>query len=142
MPYNFKTFGYEENEIMMLQDAEQAIDKADKWAWVKNTPTRLDYSFCADPEFQLICNNLRYLDHDSVTMAWTMKMMKKLATEGEEMHSQMMTPAAVEKEVMKRTPEMDAKVLLAYNNLEAFRSLPKWAKEYLRIYPQVLATKK
>lgn len=54
----------------------------------------------------------------------------------------MITPTATEKEGIKRTPEMDAKVLDVYGNLPAFKSLPKWAKEYLRIYPQVLATKK
>ena len=140
MPSFKNMLGYTEDEIVMLQDAEWAIDAANKWAWVRETPTRMDYSFCADPEFQEICNHMKYLDHTSVTMAWTMKMMKKLANEGDEMVSQMM-PVAKKKEI-ERTPEMDAKVLLAYNNLEAFKTLPKWAKEYLRVYPQVLATKK
>jgi len=142
MPYNYSDLTHEETEIEMLKDAEKAIDAADMWTYIRETPVRADYSFCADPEFDKIGMYLHYPEHTSVTLAWTMKMMHKIANEGKEMSSHMITPSAPEKKGVERTPEMDEKVLKAYNNLEAFKTLPKWAKEYVRLYPQVLATRK
>jgi len=139
MPYNYSTLGFDEEEIKMLQDAEQAIDKADKWTYVKESPVHADYSFVMDVEFEKICQNLRYMEHTSVSLAWTMKIMKQIAQEGDDMHTHMMTPDAAKKHVIERTAEMDEKVLETYKNLPAFKPMPKWAKEYLRVYPQVLA---
>ena len=86
--------------------------------------------------------NMRYLEHTNETIVFTMKKMKEVANEGTEMVAQMMTPVANEKEVLMRTPEMDAKVLDVYSKLAAFKSPPKWAREYVRLYPQLLATRK
>jgi TusA-related sulfurtransferase len=142
MPINYYSIGYDESENAMLQDAEQAIDKANMWEYMKKNPTGGSYSFTKDPEFDAILKHMRYNDHTGATMEITMKTMQKIARGEFDMKMEVIATAPKAKEVVKRSAEMDAKVIKVYDELPPFKSAPKWAKEYLQTYPQLLATKK
>jgi hypothetical protein len=147
MPLNYCALGFNEDDNKMFQDAEQAIDKADKWEWLKtfSPDPRLGFVFSNAPEIDLI-GHLTKVDHTGASFAYTMRVMQELAQEGIDefcaKRSQRIEPEVKEKVVQKRTKEMDKKVIEEYNNVKPFKKVPKWASDYATLYPQVVANLK
>ena len=147
MPLNYCSLGFNEHDNEMLQDAEQAIDKANAWEYMKTEPGGgMGYGFCEDPQFEEICGYIRYDGHSGLTFGETMRTMQELAREGIDefcaKRSQRIGPEVKEPVRQARTPEMDKKVIDEYKNVKPFKRVPKWAAEYATLYPQIVANLK
>ena len=70
-----------ENDLMMLKDAYQAVEKANKWEWLKNEE---DISFLMEeyPEVDEINKFLEYEGHSGFSYMWTMENIEWIAKHG------------------------------------------------------------
>jgi len=147
MPLNYVSIGFTEHENEMLQDAENAIEKAQMWEFMKTDPGEGGYMWGDGPELKAIYSNIKYDGHSGGSMGWTMRTMQVLARMGTDefcawKSGMRIGPEVKEKVVQKRTKEMDKKVVEEYNNVKPFKKVPKWASEYATLYPQVVANLK
>jgi hypothetical protein len=82
---DFVTLGYTKDEQEMLQDAYQAIEKANMWNYMKGEPRGGGgYTFTDDEELRAINRNLEYDGHTGFSFGWTMRTMQQIAQLGEE----------------------------------------------------------
>ena len=141
MPLNFCSLGFSDDDNKMLQDAEQAIDKAGMWEWMKGEPGEWGYYMSPAPEMREIRKYIKY-NHNGMTFGICMKEMQKLAILGIDgycsMRTQAIAPPSAPKTGPVRTKEMDAKVIEEYRNRAAFARAPKWSYEYIKAFPDVL----
>jgi hypothetical protein len=144
MPINYTGLGFDENDNKNLQDAEMAITKADLWDWLKTfEPDPKDgFSFCKAPELEIIGHHMR-ISHSGASFAMTMCEMQQVARLGINGYCDSFTkmqigPEFKEKVVVKRTAEMDKKVIHEYHNRAPFARAPKWSYEYIKAFPDVL----
>jgi hypothetical protein len=148
MPLNYVSIGYTEHEKEMLADAEQAIEKADMWEYMKEEPRDGGgYMFSDDAELKAIYKNIKYDGHSGSSMGWTMRQMQQLARLGIDEFCAWKSGMRIGPEVVApvrqpRTAEMDTKVINAYNELKAFQRAPKWASDYATLYPACIANLK
>lgn len=130
----------------MLRDAENAIDKAQMWEYMKGEPGEGGYMFGSDAELKEIYSYITYDGHSGSSMAWTMRVMQELARLGIDefcaRRGQRIAPEIKEPVRQARTLEMDSKVIDAYNTLKAFQRPPKWASDYATLYPACVANLK
>lgn len=149
MPLNFASLGYTEHENEMLQDAENAINKADMWEYMKLEPGEGGYMYGDDDQLREIYKHIKYDGHSGSSMGWTMRVMQQLAQLGIDEFCarrsnmpRIRTDHVVPSNSPVRSAEMDAKVLEVYKNLKPFQRTPKWAAEYAMHYPQLIANLK
>ena len=124
----------------MLLDAEQAIEKAGMWEWMKDEPGEWGYFMSPAPEMAEIRKHMKYV-HVGKTFGTTMKEMQTLALLGEDGYRVVHTQFAsqpVKKAGPVRSAEMDAKVMEEYHSRAPFARAPKWAYEYTKAFPDVL----
>jgi len=82
---DFITLGYTKDEQEMLQDAYQAIEKANMWDYMKGEPRGGGgYTFTDDEELRSINRNIEYDGHTGFSFGWTMRTMQQIAKLGEE----------------------------------------------------------
>lgn len=82
---DFIALGYTKDEQEMLQDAYQAIEKANMWEYMKGEPRGGGgYTFTDDEELRSINRNLQYDGHSGFSFGWTMRTMQQIAQLGEE----------------------------------------------------------
>jgi hypothetical protein len=82
---DYISLGYTQDEQEMLQDAYQAIEKANMWEYMKGEPRGGGgYTFTDDEELRAINRNLEYYGHTGFSFGWTMRTMQTLARKGEE----------------------------------------------------------
>jgi len=144
MPINYCSIGFTEEENKMLQDAQTAIDKADQWEYMKTEPGSGGYMFSYDNQLKEINQHIEYNGHSGASFGWTMRQMQLLARLGiDEFCAQKsgmrIGPEVIAPQKTPRTPEMDTKVINAYNNVEPFKRVPKWASDYATTYPEIIA---
>jgi hypothetical protein len=140
MPLNYGGLGFSDKQNQMFQDAETAIEKSGLFEWLLNTgPT--DYSKLMCEEVDLIGHHMKYT-HTPESFNETMTEMQKLASMGIDaycsLHTVALPVASAPKEVIQRTPEMDAKVRDELLNRAPFKSAPKWSRDYVTAYPDVV----
>lgn len=142
MPLNYCSLGFAEEANKMLQDAEQAITKSDTWEWMKGDPAPWGYYMSPAPEMKEIRKHINY-EHTGITFGIAMKEMQKLAILGiDEYCSSRTQPIAAARAAPKtgpvRSKEMDEKVIHEYKTRPPFASLPKWCRDYITVFPDVL----
>ena len=145
MPLNYCSLGFSDDENVKYQDAEQAIDKADKWDWLKTfDPGSKGFLWCDARELDMIGHHMRHRGHTAATFAKTMTEMQRLAQMGIDEYCSSYTQAiaapAAPKQGPVRSEEMDKKVLEEYQNRPPFARAPKWSAEYIKAFPAVLAS--
>lgn len=131
----------------MLQDAENAIEAAGMWEYMKTEPGEGGYMFADDNELREIYSYIKYDGHSGASMGWTMRMMQRFARMGANefcawKSGMRIGPEVVAPEKTPRTPEMDKKVIDEYKNVKPFKKVPKWASDYATLYPQIVANLK
>ena len=143
MPLNYCALGKSEEENKMLRDAEMAIEKNNLFEWLAKNDTLAptEYSESDLHEIGMIGHNMRYL-HTKESFNRTMYEMHHLARLGIDEYCSSYTQAiaapSAPKEVVQRSPEMDAKVIDEIVNRAPFKRAPKWSQEYVTLYPDVL----
>jgi hypothetical protein len=143
MPLNYGALGKSDEENKMFQDAELAIDKDNLFEWLARNDKLgpLDYSTSNDVELAMIGHNMKY-KHTAESFNRTMYEMHHLARLGIDAYCASYTQAiaapSAPKEVVQRSPEMDAKVIDEILNRAPFKRAPKWSQEYVTLYPDVL----
>lgn len=147
MPLNYVSIGFTDFENEMLQDAENAIEKAGAWEFMKTDPGEGGYMFGDSPELREIYKNIKYDGHSGSSMGWTMRTMQVLARLGTDefcawKSGMRIGPEVKEPDRQARTAEMDAKVLEEYKNVKPFKRVPKWARDYATLYPALIANLK
>jgi len=147
MPINYCSIGFTEEENKMLQDAENAIEAAGMWEYMKTEPGEGGYMFADDNELREIYSYIKYDGHSGASMGWTMRMMQKFARMGTDEFCAWKSGMRIGPEVVApgktpRTPEMDKKVIDEYKNVKPFKKVPKWASDYATLYPQIVANLK
>ena len=94
-PLDYTKLGFRAHDNEMLQDAEQAITKADKWEWMKKVdPGRWGYAGCEAPEFREITRCMKYQGHSGSTFGCTFRTMQYLAKVGREEFREDYAPTA------------------------------------------------
>ena len=147
MPINYCAIGFSEEDNLILQDAEKAIEKAGMWEYMKGEPGHGGYEYADDDELKEIYQYIRYDGHTGGSMKWAMLEMQKLARLGIDEYCAQASGMRVGPEIKEpvrqpRTPEMDKKVIEEYKNVKPFKRPPKWATEYATLYPQIIANLK
>jgi len=143
MPLNYCALGMSEEENKMFQDAEQTIDNLQLWEWLSHNDQLgpNDYSLLSDSRLDLIGHNMKYT-HTAKSFDRTMHEMHHLARLGIDAYCSSYTVAfpvpSAPKEVIQRTPEMDAKVRDEMLTRAPFKSAPKWSRDYVTAYPDVV----
>jgi hypothetical protein len=140
MPLNYGALGFSDKQNQMFQDAEIAIEKSDLFEWLSNTGP-VDYSKLMCEEIDRIGHHMKY-KHTSESFNETMTEMQKLASMGIDAYCSLYTVAfpvpSAPKQIIQRTPEMDAKVRDEVLNRAPFKSAPKWSRDYITAYPDVV----
>jgi len=94
-PMDYTKLGFDAHWNKMLQDAEQAITKADKWEWMRTKdPGRWGYGGCEAPEFREIARCVKYQGHSGSTFGCSFRLMQQLAKLGREEFCEMYAPTA------------------------------------------------
>jgi hypothetical protein len=82
---DYVSLGYTTDEQEMLQDAYDAIEKANMWEYMKQEPSGgAGYTFTDDEELRAINRHLEYNGHSGFSFGWTMRTMQNIARLGEE----------------------------------------------------------
>jgi hypothetical protein len=82
---DYISLGYTSDEQEMLQDAYDAIEKANMWEYMKQEPSGgAGYTFTDDEELRAINRHLEYNGHTGFSFGWTMRTMQQIAQLGEE----------------------------------------------------------
>ena len=93
-PLDYTKLGFRAHDNEMLQDAEQAITKADKWEWMRTVdPGRWGYAGCEAPEFREITRCMKYDGHSGGSFGGTFRTMQYLAKVGREEFREAYAPA-------------------------------------------------
>lgn len=82
MPFNYCSIGFSEEDNIMLQDAENAINLADKWDYMRTEPGSGGYMFADDSELREIYKHIKYDGHSGASMGLTMRVMQQIAILG------------------------------------------------------------
>ena len=94
-PLEYTKLGFDVHWNEMLQDAEQAITKADKWEWMRTKdPGRWGYGGCEAPEFREIARCVKYQGHSGSTFGCSFRLMQQLAKLGRAEFCEMYAPSA------------------------------------------------
>ncbi len=80
----FTDLGFTTHEAMMLNDAYDAITKAEMWEYMRlpSTPGKDGFMFCTDIELAHINAAMTYQGHSGASYAWTMRQMEAIAKGG------------------------------------------------------------
>lgn len=75
---------YDDNEAMMLQDADDAITKCNLWTWLKDYEPEdgKGFMFGNHPNLDKINNAMTYGGHSGSSYGWTMRCMESIAKDG------------------------------------------------------------
>jgi hypothetical protein len=82
---DFKTLNLDANSIEMLEDAYQAVTKANRWAFLKRPdvpPKDKGFMFSDAAELNDINTHMEYGGHSGASYAWTMRTMEFIAKKG------------------------------------------------------------
>ena len=145
MPLNYGALGFSDTQNQMFQDAENALDKSDGWYFMEKVDPR---SFAMKDKNDGYYNELNRIGsfmkykHTPESFVETMMEMKKLNDMGIDgycsLHTVAFPVSSAPKEVIQRTPEMDAKVRDEMLTRAPFKSAPKWSRDYVTAYPDVV----
>lgn len=77
----FTPLGFDAHEAMLLQDAYDAVTKADMWEYLRlpSTPGTDGFMFNADIELAAISAEMVYDGHSGASYAWVMRQMEAIA---------------------------------------------------------------
>ena len=80
----FTPLGFDTHEARLLQDAYDAVTKADMWEYLKlpSTPGKEGFMFNADIELTAINYEMTYTGHSGASHAWVMRQMEAIAKKG------------------------------------------------------------
>ena len=80
----FTPLGFTQHEASVLQDAYDAVTKADMWEYLRlpTTPGKDGFMFNADVELTAINYEMTYTGHSGASYAWTMRQMEFIAKQG------------------------------------------------------------
>jgi hypothetical protein len=80
----FTTLGVTPHEATVLQDAYDAVTKANMWEYLRlpTTPGKDGFMFNADIELSAITASMTYTGHSGASYAWTMRQMEAIAKLG------------------------------------------------------------
>ena len=83
MPHNYSDLFYEP-EVVMLQDADNAITTCELWGWLKNyvPEENKGFMFSEHPNLTRINNAMKYQGHSGSSYGWTMRQMEQIAKLG------------------------------------------------------------
>lgn len=84
MTNKFSPLGFDTHDAMMLQDAYDAITKADMWDYMRlpSTPGKDGFMFSNAIELAAISAEMTYDGHSGSSYAWTMRQMEAIAKKG------------------------------------------------------------
>jgi len=85
----FTPLGFDTHEARMLQDAYDAVTKADMWEYLKlpSTPGKEGFMFNTDIELATINLEMTYTGHSGASHAWVMRQMEAIAKKGWETYA-------------------------------------------------------
>lgn len=80
----FASLGFDSHEAMLLQDAYDAVTKADMWDYLRlpSTPGRDGFMFSPAIELAAINAEMTYGGHSGASYAWVMRQMEAIAKRG------------------------------------------------------------
>jgi hypothetical protein len=81
---DFKSLKLDEGEVEMLEDAYQAVSKANRWGFLKreDVPGSQGFMFSDLPELRDIDTYMEYGGHSGSSYGWTMRNMEYIAKNG------------------------------------------------------------
>jgi hypothetical protein len=85
----FIPLGFDSHEAMMLQDAYDAVTKADMWDYLKlpTTPGKDGFMFSPAIELAAINAEMVFDGHSGASYGWTMRQMESIAKKGWETYA-------------------------------------------------------
>lgn len=85
----FTPLGFDSHEAMMLQDAYDAVTKADMWDYLalRSTPGKDGFMFSPAIELAAINAEMIYDGHSGASYAWVMRQMESIAKRGWEAYA-------------------------------------------------------
>ena len=80
----FAAIGFNAHESTMLQDAYDAVTRAEMWEYLKlpTTPGKDGFMFSSAIELAAINSEMQYQGHSGASYAWTMRQMESIAKRG------------------------------------------------------------
>jgi hypothetical protein len=89
MTNKFTPLGFDTHDATMLQDAYDAITKADMWEYMRlpSTPGKDGFMFSNAIELAAISTEMTYDGHSGSSYAWTMRQMEAIAKKGWETYT-------------------------------------------------------
>jgi hypothetical protein len=89
----FTSLGFDSHEAMMLQDAYDAVTKADMWDYLKKPTTPGKDGFMFSPAIELAAINAEMVfdGHSGASYAWTMRQMETIAKAGWDSYAKSIT---------------------------------------------------
>lgn len=80
----FLALGFDAHEATMLDDAFEAITRADMWEYLRlpSTPGKDGFMFSPAIELAAINAEMKYEGHSGASYAWTMRQMELIAKKG------------------------------------------------------------
>jgi hypothetical protein len=89
----FTSLGFDSHEAMMLQDAYDAVTKADMWDYLKKPTTPGKDGFMFSPAIELAAINAEMVfdGHSGASYAWTMRQMETIAKTGWDSYAKSIT---------------------------------------------------
>jgi hypothetical protein len=77
----FTALGFSQHEAMLLQDAYEAVTKADMWEYLRlpTTPGKDGFMFSPSIELAAISAEMQYQGHSGASYAWVLRQMEAIA---------------------------------------------------------------
>lgn len=84
---DFRSLNLNENDRMMLEDAYQAVTKANRWGFLRRpeVPGEGGFMFSNWPEMKEVDFHMNYGGHSGASYGWTMRQMEYIAKQGWQM---------------------------------------------------------
>lgn len=117
----FLALGFDAHDATMLQDAYDAITKADMWEYMRlpTTPGKDGFMFSAAIELAAINAEMVYDGHSGASYAWVMRQMEAIAKKGWDVYREQVA-------VQRAMDQLKAEERALRRRVEEARAMPTY----------------